>query len=153
VQLWLPAQQPVLERMAVALRDEGKLANLTVDINPVPEDQFRPSTRPFTINNFSIRTVPDTMLYDWYHSTGSWNMQNWHFKNAEVDGLLDTARQTADATEQKKLYTRFQEIAANDGPGPVIFVLHHADGIGKRVKGYQASPTRTINLRGVTLSN
>jgi peptide/nickel transport system substrate-binding protein len=153
VQLWLPAQQPVLERMAVALRDEGKLANLTIEINPVPEDQFRPSTRPFTINNFSIRTVPDTMLYDWYHSTGSWNTQNWHFKNAEVDQLLDTARQTADAAEQKKLYTRFQEIAANDGPGPVVFVLYHADGIGMRVKGYQASPTRTINLRGVTLSN
>ena len=153
VQLWLPAQQPVLERMAVALRDEAKLANITVEINPVPEDQFRPSTRPFTINNFSIRTVPDTMVYDWYHSTGSWNTQNWHFKNAEVDQLLDAARQTADAAEQKKLYTRLQEIAVNEGPGPVIFVLHHADGISNRVKGYQASPTRTINLRGVTLSN
>jgi len=153
VQLWLPAQQPVLERMAVALRDQAKLANLTVEINPVPEDQFRPSTRPMTVNNFLVRPVPDTMLYDWYHSTGSWNMQNWHFKNAEVDQLLDTARQTADAAEQKKLYTRFQEIAVNDGPGPVIFVLHHADGVSNRVKGYQASATRTINLRGVTLSN
>jgi peptide/nickel transport system substrate-binding protein len=153
VQLWLPAQQPVLERMAVALRDQAKLANLTVEINPVPEDQFRPPTRPFTINNFLLRTVPDTMVYDWYHSTGSWNSQNWHFKNAEVDQLLDAGRQTADATEQKKLYTRFQEIAVNDGPGPVIFVLHHADGVSNRVKGYQASATRTINLRGVTLSN
>jgi peptide/nickel transport system substrate-binding protein len=153
VQLWLPAQQPVLERMAVALRDEAKLANLTVEINPVPEDQFRPSTRPFTINNFSTRTVPDAMVYDWYHSTGSWNTMNWHFKNAEVDQLLDAARQTASVEEQKKFYTRFQEIALNEGPGPVIFVLYHADGVGKRVKGYQASPTRTINLRGVTLSN
>jgi hypothetical protein len=35
----------------------------------------------------------------------------------------------------------------------VIFVANHADGTGKRVQGYQASPTRTINLRGVTLSN
>lgn len=153
VQLWLPAQQPVLERMAVALRDEAKLANITIEINPVPEDQFRPSTRPFTVNNFSIRTVPDTMVYDWYLSTGSWNSANWHFKNAEVDQLLDTARQTGDAAEQKKLYTRLQEIAVSEGPGPVIFVANHADGIGKRVKGYEASPTRTINLRGVTLSN
>ena len=153
VQLWLPAQQPVLERMAVAVRDAAKAANLTVEIHPVPEDQFRPSTRPWTINNFLIRTIPDTMVYEWYHSTGSWNTANWHFKNAEVDQLLDAARQTADVTEQKKLYTRFQEIALNEGPGPVIFVLHHADGFSNRVKGYQASPTRTINLRGVTLSN
>ena len=153
VQLWMPAQQPILERMAVTLRDAAKLANLTVEIHPVPEDQFRPSTRPMTINNFSARTTPDTMLYDWYDSAGSWNMQNWHFKNAEVDKLLDRARETADAAEQKKLYTRFQEIAATEGPGAVIFVLNHADGVGNRLKGYQASPIRIINLKGVTVSN
>jgi len=153
VQLWMPAQQPVLERMAVTLRDIAKEANLTVEIHPVPEDQFRPSTRPFMINNFSGRTTPDTMLFEWYHSTGSWNTQNWHFKSAEVDKLLEAARQTTNVEEQKKLYTRFQEIAAEDGPGVVIFVLNHADGYGNKVKGFQSSPLRTLNLRNVTLAN
>jgi len=153
VQLWMPAQQPVLERMAVALRDTAKLANLTVEIHPVPEDQFRPSTRPFMINNFFGRTTPDTMIFDWYHSTGSWNTQNWHFKNAEVDKLLEAARQTGDVAEQKRLYTRFQEIAATEGPGAVVFVLNHADGVSNRVKGFQSSPLRTLDLRNVTIAN
>ncbi len=86
--LWMPAQQTLLERMGVALRDTAKLANVTIEIHSVPEDQFRAAPRQMTINNFSARTTPDTMLYEWYHSTGSWNMSNWHYKNPEIDQIL-----------------------------------------------------------------
>jgi peptide/nickel transport system substrate-binding protein len=106
-----------------------------------------------TINNFSARTTPDTMLYEWYHSTGSWNMSNWHYKNPEIDQILDAARQTSDVNEQKRLYTRFQEIASTDGPGVVVFVSNHAEGVSNKVQGFTASPIGVLNLKNVTLSN
>ena len=93
------------------------------------------------------------MLYEWYHSTGSWNRNNWHYSNPEVDKILDAARQTGDVNEQKRLYSRFQEIVVTEGPGPVLFVVNHADGVGNRVQGFAASRLSFLNLKGVTLSN
>ena len=151
--LWMPAQQTLLERMGVALRDTAKLANVTIEIHSVPEDQFRAAPRQMTINNFSARTTPDTMLYEWYHSTGSWNMSNWHYKNPEIDQILDAARQTSDVNEHKRLYRRFQEIASTDGPGVVVFVSNHAEGVSNKVQGFTASPIGVLNLKNVTLSN
>jgi peptide/nickel transport system substrate-binding protein len=153
VALWMPSQQPALERMGVTLRDTAKLANVNVEIHSVPEDQYTTVKRQMSIGDFFARTTPDTMLYEWYHSTGSWNNMNFHFKNAEVDHILDAARQTSDVQEQKRLYTRFQEIAVNDGPGVVVFVVNHADGVGNRVHGFTASPLSVLNLKAVTVSN
>jgi peptide/nickel transport system substrate-binding protein len=153
VPLWMPAQQPLLERMGVALRELAKPAKLTVELHQVPEDQYNAAQRPLMINSFFARTTPDTMLYEWYHSAGSWNRNNWHYSNPEVDKILDAARQTGDVNEQKRLYTRFQEIAVTEGPGPVLFVVNHADGVGNRVQGFAASRLSVLNLKGVTLSN
>jgi peptide/nickel transport system substrate-binding protein len=91
------------------------------------------------------------MLYEWYHSAGSWNRNNWHYSNPEVDKILDTARQTGDADDQKRLYGRFQEIAATEGPGPVLFVVNHAEGMSNKVQGFTASRLSVIDLRNVTL--
>jgi len=151
VPLWMPTQQPILERMGVALRDLAKAGNLTIELHQVPEDQYNAARRPFMINSFFARTTPDTMLYEWYHSTGSWNRNNWHYSNPEVDEILDTARQTSDPGEQKRLYGRFQQIAATEGPGPVLFVVNHTEGVSNKVLGFAASRLSVINLKNVTL--
>src|SRR5271156_3272530 len=153
VPLWMPSQLPLLERMGVALRDFAKAGNLTIELHQVPEDQYNAARRPFMINSFFARTTPDTMLYEWYHSTGSWNRNNWHYSNPEVDKILDAARQTGDVDEQKRLYSRFQEIAAAEGPGPVLFVVNHADGVSNRVRGFAASRLSVLNLKSVSVSN
>jgi peptide/nickel transport system substrate-binding protein len=153
VPLWMPAQQPLLERMGVALREMAKAANLTIEIRQVPEDQYNAAQRPLMINSFFARTTPDTMLYEWYHTDGSWNRNNWRYTNPEVDRILDTARQAGDTAEQKRLYGRFQEIAATEGPGPVLFVINHATGVSNRVHGFAASRLSVLNLKGVTLSD
>ena len=153
VPLWMPAQQPLLERMGVALREFAKPAGLMVEIRQVPEDQYNAAQRPLMINSFFARTTPDTMLYEWYHSTGSWNRNNWRYSNPEVDKLLDTARQTGDVGEQKRLYARFQETAAAEGPGPVLFVVNHAEGVSNRVHGFSASRLSVLNLKRVTVGD
>ena len=49
------------------------------------------------------------MVYPWYHSTGSWNNTLWHYRNPEVDQVLDAARATNSTAEQARLYGRFRK--------------------------------------------
>ena len=48
---------------------------------------------------------------------------------------------------------RFQEIAASEGPGPVLFVVNHATGVSNRVRGFTASRLSVLNLKTVTLAD
>jgi hypothetical protein len=70
-----------------------------------------------------------------------------------VDKILYTARQAGDVAEQKRLYGRFQEIAATEGPGPVLFVVNHAEGVSNRVHGFSPSRLSVLNLKRVTVSD
>ena len=141
------------ERIAVAVRDLAKAANIAIEVNTVPEDQYNPGKFPLSTGSFYGRTQPDIMLYEWYHSNGAWNKTTWHYKNDEVDKILDTARQTSDLAEQKKLYTRFQQVVTQDDPGPVLFVGNNATGVGNKVQGFKSSPLMFLDLRNVTLAN
>jgi peptide/nickel transport system substrate-binding protein len=91
------------------------------------------------------------MLYSWYHSTGSWNNTLWHYKNPEIDKLLETARATADKAEQAKLYGQFQEIVNEEGPGSIVYVSNFACGISNKVKGFTPSPLMWVDINTVTL--
>jgi peptide/nickel transport system substrate-binding protein len=155
VEMFVPGSSPPMERLATAFRDAAKQANITVTLRVVPQDKFFAEMEgkvPLNVDNFFGRTTPDLMLYSWYHSTGSWNNTLWHYKNPEVDKLLETARATADKEEQTKLYGKFQEIVSKDGPGCIVYVSNFACGISDRVKGFTPSPLMWVDINVVTLS-
>ena len=66
--------------------------------------------------------------------------------------ILTAARSTGDKEEQKKLYSRFQEIVAKDGPGCLVFVRNFACGVSKRVQGFTGSPQMWVDINNVTIS-
>ena len=70
----------------------------------------------------------------------------------EVDRILDTARATADKAEQKRLYGRFQEIVAKDGPGCLVFVRNFACGVSKKVQGFTGSPQMWVDVNNVAIA-
>ena len=76
----------------------------------------------------------------------------WHYSNPEVDEVLDRARATADKAEQAKLYGRFQEIVAKDGPGCVVFVQNFACGVSKKVQNFTGSPLMWVDITNVTIN-
>ena len=152
---WYPKDTAYLERLGVALRDVAQQAGITINLSPAPDDKFYAEIegqQPLYGTSFSGRTTPDTMLYAWYHSSGSWNKNLWKYSNAEVDEILDKARQSTSEEEQNALYRRFQEIIVEDGPGAAIFVANHANGVHNSVVGFEPSPLLWLDLRGVTLS-
>lgn len=150
--IWTPARQPVRERIAVAFRDQAKAAGVAVEVHEVPEDQYNPAKYQMATGSFNGRPAPDLMLYDWFHSTGSWNHTTWHYNNPEVDKTLDAARQTSDPATQKQLYDHFQELIQADDPGPVLFVAGIAHGVSNKVQNFAASNLSIMDVRGVTLS-
>ena len=155
LEMFVPGQNPSMERLGTAFRDAAKAVGITVSLRIVPQDKFFAEMEgkvPFNIDMFFARATPDLALYPWYHSTGSWNNTLWHYSNPEVDKLLDAARQTSDRAEQKKLYMRFQEIVATDGPGAVCFVVNFACGVSKKVSGFSSSPIMLMDITTVTVA-
>jgi peptide/nickel transport system substrate-binding protein len=154
LEMFVPGQNPSMERLATAFRDAAKDVGVKVDLRIIPQDKFFAEMEgkvPFNIDMFFARATPDLALYPWYHSTGSWNNTLWHYSNAEVDKLLEAARQTSDKAEQKKLYGRFQEIIAEDGPGSICFVVNFACGVGKKVSGFLSTPIMLMDISNVTV--
>src|SRR5262245_32111748 len=104
-----------------------------------------------TVTNFYGRPTPDTMVYSWFHSKGSWNQNLWKGNDPEIDQLLDKARETKSPEEQAALYKRFQAILEERGPAAVVFVSNHADGVHNSVLNFHASPRLWIDFREVDL--
>ena len=129
---------------------------MTVSLRIVAGDKFDAEMEgkvAFSVDGFFGRPTPDMMVYAWYHSSGSWNNTLWHYNNPEVDKILDAARATADKAEQKKLYGRFQEIVAKDGPGCLVFVRNFACGVSKKVQGFTGSPQMWVDVNNVVDSH
>jgi peptide/nickel transport system substrate-binding protein len=154
LEMFVPGSSPPLERVAIAFRDTAKQVGITVTLRVVPQDKFFAEMEgkvQFNADYFGGRPTPDLMLYAWYHSTGSWNNTLWHYNNPEVDKLLDEARSTSDTALQAKLYGRFQEIIAQDGPGCIVFVQNFACAIGPKVKSLNLLPLSLMDLAAATL--
>jgi peptide/nickel transport system substrate-binding protein len=156
IEMFIPGASPPMERLATTFRDVAKQVGITVQLRIMPPDKFFAEMEgkvPLAVDNFFGRTTPDLMLYSWYHSTGSWNNTLWHYNNPEVDKILEAARATGDKAEQAKLYGRFQEIVAKDGPGSVVYVQSFACGVSNKVQGFAPSPLMFVDISNVTIAS
>jgi peptide/nickel transport system substrate-binding protein len=155
LEMFVPGNSPARERLGTAFRDAAKQVGINVQLRVVPPDKFFAEMEGkvrFAVDGFFGRATPDLMLYPWYHSSGSWNNTLWHFRNPEVDTVLDAARATADKDSQAKLYGRFQELVQDDGPGSVVYVQNFACGISNKVRDLAISPLMLLDFTKVTLS-
>jgi peptide/nickel transport system substrate-binding protein len=155
LEMYVPGSNPPRERIATAFRDSAKEAGINVQLRMVPPDKFFAEMEGkvrFSADGFYGRPTPDLMVYPWYNSAGSWNNTLWHYKNPEVDKVLDAARATTDKVAQKKLYGRFQELVLDDPPGSVIFVQNFACGASNKVNNLAISPLMLMDFSKVTVA-
>ena len=68
-----------------------------------------------------------------------------------MDKLLDQARKAKTDAEAKAIYERFQELAVEDLPGIIPYVLNHVNAYNKRVKGFRSHPLLWLDLKGVSV--
>jgi len=152
ITLYLGIGRASRERVGIALQQLLAPAGINVQIARVPLDKFFGEIEfnaEFYVTGFSARPTVDTMTYPMFHSTGSWNLAHW--ENAEVDALLEAARQTLDSEKQKYYYSRLQTLIAEDAPLSIPYLHLHFDAFGEYVKGYRSDPFTLIELEYVYL--
>jgi peptide/nickel transport system substrate-binding protein len=155
LQMHVPGSNPPRERYATAFRDTAKQAGIDVQLQLVPPDKFFAEIEGkvlFSADGFFGRATPDLMVYPWYDSAGSWNNTLWHYKNPEVDKVLDAARATTDQALQAKLYGQFQEMVLDDPPGSVIYVQNFACGVSNKVKDLVISRLMLMDFSRATVA-
>jgi peptide/nickel transport system substrate-binding protein len=154
ITLHVPSGRPTRERTGTAVREMLKPLGINVDVQRVPWDKFITDIEGkavFFVDGFYSRPTIDSSVYPFYHSTGSWNTQLWHYRNAEMDKVLDAARAAGSVEEQTKSYQQMQVIALDDPPGIVPYVINHVNAFRKNVKGFHSSPMMWLDLRNVSL--
>ena len=84
---------------------------------------------------------PDEWLYNIFHSTGSWNQQN--YARDTVDDLLERGREENDPEQRRAIYAEVQERILTDAPVVLLYVNEHSSARLYRVQGYRVHPTAT----------
>jgi peptide/nickel transport system substrate-binding protein len=79
----------------------------------------------------------DPDQYDIWHSskTRPGELNFIHYKNPEVDKLLEEGRHTFDKEKRRRAYFRLQEILAEDQPYTFLFVPDSLPAISRRFRG------------------
>jgi peptide/nickel transport system substrate-binding protein len=85
---------------------------------------------------------PEPDQYNIWHSskTGPRELNFIHYKNAEVDALLERGRRTFDQAERKQIYDRFQEILAEEQPYTFLYVGEALPAVARRFRGIEPAP-------------
>jgi peptide/nickel transport system substrate-binding protein len=89
---------------------------------------------------WTVSQDPD--IYDVWHSskTGPKELNFIHFKNAEVDRLLEEGRSTFDIAKRKACYYRIQDILAEEQPYTFLFVPDALPVVSSRFHGIEPAP-------------
>lgn len=162
---WLPGEDGVLyrdglpfrftilvnqgnnERIKVAtiLQQQFKAIGVQVSIRTVEWAAFlkefvHPGRFDALILAWNILDDPD--IFDVWHSSAiSENGLNFvHYRNEEVDSLLERARATADRAARKRMYDRFQEILHEDQPYLFLYVPYALPMVQARFRGIEPAP-------------
>ncbi|PLX75850.1 MAG: peptide-binding protein [Desulfuromonas sp.] len=85
---------------------------------------------------------PEPDQYNIWHSskTAPRELNFIHYRNAEVDELLERGRRTFDQDERKRIYDRFQEILATEQPYTFLYVGEALPAVAKRFRGIEPAP-------------
>jgi len=85
---------------------------------------------------------PEPDQYNIWHSskTGPRELNFIHYKNTEVDDLLERGRRTFDQAERKRIYDRFQEILAEEQPYTFLYISEALPAVARRFHGIEPAP-------------
>jgi peptide/nickel transport system substrate-binding protein len=140
------------EEREVGLILKKQLAELNITVNIIPMSWadavslFKdPKKSPNLFPLYSSSAYPDPNNYLWsaYHSStaGEWTNPG-HYKNNEVDKILEEALGTLDEEKRKELYVQAQRIIVEDAPN--IFGVSPPDFHvwSKSIKGFDYCPVQ-----------
>jgi len=154
VTMQVPQEREQRVRVGVAVRDMARAAGIRINIERVPFASYTANVAgkaQMFVDGYFARPTIDTGIYPFYHSSGSWNDQLWHYNDARVDKLLDDARKTNDEAGRKAIFEKFQALVEETVPGIVAYSAAHVNGVSKKVEGFRSTPMQWLELKRVSL--
>jgi len=99
-------------------------------------------TRQFEVVLLAWTIPQDPDTYDIWHSskTGPKELNFVHFKNPEVDRLLEEGRGTFDVERRKRCYYAIQDILAREQPYTFLYVPDALPVVSARFQGIEPAP-------------
>ncbi|MBI3516719.1 MAG: ABC transporter substrate-binding protein [Proteobacteria bacterium] len=155
VPLVVPAGRAIREKLGVTLQQLAKPGGFDIEIQRVPFARYNAEISgkaPFYVDGYFARPTVDTSTYPFLHSSGSWNARLFHYKNAQVDEVLDKARLTGKADEQKPLYLALQKHLVDDPPGYIAYAINFVCAYRTTVQGVATHPMRWFDLRAASIA-
>ena len=123
------------------LREIGILVNIRIVEFAVFLKEFIDKGR-FEAVLLGWNTGLDPDQYDIWHSskTRPGELNFIHYKNPEVDALLEEGRHTFDREKRRRAYFKIQEILAEDQPYTFLFAPDALPAISRRFRGIKPAP-------------
>ncbi|PLR75763.1 hypothetical protein CU633_19360 [Bacillus sp. V3-13] len=112
------------------------------------DDVYKGRNYEMTVISHTGRLDPDAMLAR-YHSQSGENYYN--YKNQEIDQLLTEAKVELNEQKRKEMYTKIQEILAEEVPAVYIQAPDSIIAMNKKVEGLQIYPIDIIDLSNISL--
>ncbi|NIO05027.1 MAG: hypothetical protein GTN74_10545 [Proteobacteria bacterium] len=120
--------------------------DIRVELQPMVLDPFitmgtgtaEERTEAFSTDWYPDFDHPSTWLDNFFHSSGVF--LSTLLSNAELDKVLDEARQTHDPDKQIALYKKAQEIIIEEAPALFLADISYRVAMRKEVKGFQFHP-------------
>ena len=139
---------PIPEQAALLLQSNLKKLGVEVKIRGLTFPQFAAAAgKQETMGDMATHWAssfypdPDNWIGKMYDSRnwGSWQACNF-YKNPEVDGLLQKAREVVDRAERQKLYEQATAIIFEDAVDVWIYNSVTQRGLSDRLRGYSFCP-------------
>lgn len=132
--LRVPTGNPIRERSADIIRENLVAVGMKVEIQ---RSDFPTHLAAMYAGNFDMGLVgwsggvdPDVSSQ---FRTGATYTRLIHLSNAQVDQLLDEGLATADTAKRRQIYSRFQEVFADELPYMVLYYQRGLTAITKRM--------------------
>lgn len=143
---------PEMTQAASILKDDwekiGAKVNLdVVPVNAIQNQVIRPRQYEALLFGEVLGLDPDP--FSFWHSTQRKDpgLNLALYNNKKVDGLLESARQTADDEEKTAKYEQFQKIIMQDLPAVFLYSPDYIYAVAKKVKGLNTTAVNTPSQR------
>jgi len=146
--------------LAAVLQEQWRKVGIDLDVRPLEfatlfSDMARGSFEIFTLRWIGANNDPDTFFEYVFDSRKMppAGANRGHYRNAEVDALLDQARVETDREKRRALFGKLQKIIADDLPYVSLWFMDNVSVHNTRISGVQLSPTgdydflRTVEAR------
>ncbi len=134
--------------LASVLQEQWRKVGVDLDVRPLEfatlfSDMARGSFELFTLRWIGANNDPDTFFEYVFDSrkippSGA---NRGHYRNPEIDALLDEARVESDREKRRALFSKIQKIVAEDLPYVSLWFMNNVSAHQKRISGVQLSPT------------